>query len=421
MSLQAEVKTTNASADEESCSVPAQARTNGIILQKIECASTVDQRNWDELAERLGGCFSHCYAYGVYESFRSNVVPLFVKAFDQNRECIGIAVGSIESPKYWPFSRFCKSAVIGALPTTRDKSPDLERAIMVALEKELKLRGVFRIHVCSYDSPNSVAVLSSLSYDLHGRVEFYLDLNRPLEDIWKMLKGARRTHIRKATKLGVETRIENDLASLLRLYSFQAESLQRRGILFDPPRGQADAAKALLLDTGRAIVLVSYLGGAPVNAALFGRFGRKAYYLASGATVSGKQSCGPVHLLWTMIEKLKAAGGEVLNLGGVSVALGDEGGVSGLYSFKQDFGATGISQPAGTKIISQMGAGLDSAYAFLHRRWHNFRVTMNLILKGHAPSDSHPRQFASGLTGALSENRDRLLVEEDHSGPDEDH
>src|SRR5260370_37969310 len=128
----------------------------------------------------------------MHESSILNGEPLFVKAFDKSGECVGIVVGTLSSSRMWPFSRYCRTAVLGALPATRDKSPETEHAIMAALENDLRQYGVFRIHVCSYDSPNSAIVLSRLSYHLMDRHEFYLDLMRPLDYIWKNLRGTRR-------------------------------------------------------------------------------------------------------------------------------------------------------------------------------------------------------------------------------------
>jgi hypothetical protein len=339
-----------------------------MLVEKIECRSIVDQCEWDRLAADLGGSFYHCYAYAMLESSRPRVEPLFVNAFDRSGECIGIVVCAVSSPRSWPFSRFCKTAVFGALPATKEKNAELELAMMNILERELRGRGVFQLRICSYESPNSRKVLSALSCELYDRVEFYIDLSRSMDDIWKMLKSARRNDIRKARKLHVESRLDNTMKGIQQLYSFQTESLQRRGILFDPFYTPAERLQTLLLDTNRTKLLVSYRDGVPVNAGLFGLFGGRAYYLASGASRDGYRSCGPVHLLWTMIEMLKADDATTLNLGGVDSPADQERGVKdGLYSFKKDFGGTVIPQPGGFKTISLLGARINSILTLCRR------------------------------------------------------
>jgi hypothetical protein len=339
-----------------------------MLLEKIEYHSNVDQCEWDRLALSLGGSFFHCYAYAKLESSRAREEPLFVNAFDQSGECVGIVVCTVSSPKVWPFSSFCKTAVFGALPATKGRNAELELAMMNMLEKELRRRGVFQIRICSYESPNSPKVLSALSCELYDRVEFYIDLSRSMDDIWKMLKSARRNKISKAIRLGVESRLENTMKGVQQLYGFQTESLQRRDILFDPFYTPAERLQTLLLDTHRASLLVSYSGGVPVNAGLFGLFGGRAYYLASGSSRDGYKCCGPVHLLWTMIEMLKADGAMMLNLGGVAgPAIQERSVTDGLYSFKNDFGGMVIPQPGGFKTISLLGARLDSSLTLYKR------------------------------------------------------
>ena len=329
-------------------------------IGRIECSSAVIQRDWDELTVKLGGSFFHCYAHGMLESARPGVKPLFIKAFDSEGECVGVAVGSVVSPRMWPFSRYSRTVVFGALPATKDQSPVTQRAIMMAVKKKLRRIGIYEISVCSYDSLNSVSVLPPLGYVLKDRFEFYLDLARPLETIWKTLKGARRTDIRKANSLGVETRTDDTITGLRLLDKFEAISAQRHGVAFQAMDAQVESATATLLASGRAVLLVSSHDGAPMNAALFGLFGGRAYYLHSGSSLAGNKCCGPVQLLWTMVEMLQARGSTVLNLGGVTASGRGHTSVDGLYSFKKDFGTTIVYQPAGTKIISQKGAALHS-------------------------------------------------------------
>ena len=325
---------------------------------EIECRSSVDQRHWDDLASEFNGCFFHCYACGIYESYGPHRQPLFVKALDDSGVCIGIAVGRIEWPRFWPFSRFCKRAVFGALPATREKNPDAQLVIMAALEPVLRKIGVCEMHVGAFDSSNSGDVLNRLSYRLRSRSEFYIDLSRPIEEIWNALKPTKRTNIRKAQKLTMRCQVETSLIAIRQFLSLQKESMQRRGIVLTHDEEVAQSSLKDLLESGRAKLLVSYLDGIPVNAGLLGVFGSKAYYLAGGSSPEGNQSRGPVFLFWTAIEMLKNQGGEVLNLGGVSTSNDEESPQEGLYGFKQSFGSTVMPQPAGEKIISRLGAAL---------------------------------------------------------------
>jgi hypothetical protein len=246
-------------------------------IDNIECTYSVDPEQWDTLAMELGGSFHHCHAYAMHESSRPNVTPVFVKAFNQAGECEGIAVGSILCPRFWPTSSYCKGAFFGALPATRNNSAETEQEIMSALTDALYRKGVFEIRFAAYESRNSASVLPSLSYQTKDRFEFYIDLTKPLDELWSSLKPTRRNKIRKATKMGVESRIDNNVGGLALLHRFQGESLQRRGIEFSAESERAEMMNASLLDTERAVLLVSYKDDEPINAALFGYLGGKVY------------------------------------------------------------------------------------------------------------------------------------------------
>ena len=415
-------------------------------IQRIECASAVEPREWDELAARLGGGFFHCHAHVAYESTRPNAKPCFVKAFDERDECVGVAVGTITSPRYWPFSRFCRVATFAALPATREPTADSERAILAALEKELRRQGVFLIHIGSCDSPNSARVLSALSYNVRHRAEFYLDLDRPLGDVWKTLVRECRNKMRKAEKLGVITRVENSASSLSLLYAFQQESLRRHGVEAQIPGDGAQPATLSLLDSGRAELLVSYHAETPISAAMFGIFAGKAYYLLSGSSSAGQENAGPSHLIWTMIERMNRASANVLNLGGATVPTSKDDPAGGVYRFKRDFGTTIITQPAGTKTLSPTGTALNnvlrtsksgrnmlslagrkagSFFRYFYAvpwcvppwGWREFWACFRCLISGNISEGIHPKLFSYAvgrhlnLQYALPLNRGRAAIE----------
>jgi lipid II:glycine glycyltransferase (peptidoglycan interpeptide bridge formation enzyme) len=196
---------------------------------------------------------------------------------------------------------------------------------------------------------------------LSPRFEFYVDLQPSLEEIWAKFKDHRRRNIRKAEKLGVQTRRENTEESFDLLMSFQADSMRRRNVSAPQSPEHVVSARRKQLTSGDVDIFVSYHEGAPVNATLFGVFNNRPYYHVSGSSDDGYQCCGPVHLIWTAIQHYKERGATCLNLGGV---LEDQ---TGLYRFKQDFGATVISQPIGAKRISKVGSSLHKVRALLRR------------------------------------------------------
>lgn len=320
----------------------------------VTCSSTVDAQEWDSLVVRFKGGLFHCHAHAIYSARLSQSQPLFLKVCDDGGECVGLAVGTLSSSRIWPFSRHCKQAIFPALPLSRDGNTDDDRAVLSAVEHELKRRGAFTISTSSYDSSNSRPVLSALGYQTETRSEFIIDLTQDLEAIWKSFDGSRRTDVRRAEKLDVKTRQMNTNEGLELVYHFHAKAMERRGIETGKETRAISLAKEHLLETGRAIILSSFREDEPLCAAMFGRFSDVAYYLISGSSVEGNRNRAPVHMLWTAIKRFKEDGCVVFNMGG---AREDE---LGLHRFKRDFGSKILSEPRGRKILSTFGAVLNA-------------------------------------------------------------
>ena len=96
---------------------------------RITCAREASAQEWDDLAMATGGGYHHCYADVIFQSINEDAEPLFVKAFDDKGQCVGIATGTIAKSHIWPFSRYCKIAMLPSLPATPDHSADAQLAI----------------------------------------------------------------------------------------------------------------------------------------------------------------------------------------------------------------------------------------------------------------------------------------------------
>lgn len=328
-------------------------------IYSIVCTDTVAAEDWDQLATSMKGGLFHSYAYTLYESSLSHTIPLFIKILDGSQRCIGIAAGTLNIPRIWPFSHYCRVASFPSLPATESDNPFVIRMILTSLENYLRRTGVHEIQFASYDSPASAHTLPQLDYHITARNEYLFDLTDELDVIWKTMAPSRRNKIRKAEKYGVQTRLENCERSLQLVGNFHSLSMQRRGIASSPGSPHKIAAQLNLISSGHAYAFVSYRGDEALNADLIGYFAGKAYRLFSGSSDDGNKYCGPVHLIWTAISFFKELGASELNLGGAR-----ENEVS-LRKFKQEFGAIEKAEPNGRKSISRTGTFLSKCRRLL--------------------------------------------------------
>jgi hypothetical protein len=333
----------------------------------VRCALAVDQREWDALVGRMGGSFFHCYAYAAWESALLNARAVFITAADRDGQCIGLAVATCNTPRRWPFSRYCKTVEIGALPACPGNGPDAQAAILGATEDELRRLGVFRIRVNSYGAPHSENVLSLLRYDLADRHEFYVDLQESADAAWRLLTPQRKNKVRKGMKNGLQARPENSREGSHILWRLHAAALARHGVETSAVPGRIEATTRLLVESGRATLLVDYLAGEPVAALMYGVMGAQACTLMAGSNPAGNDAGAPSHLMWAMFELLLKDGISRVSLGGVSADDGDGGSQKGLYMFKKEFGALPVRQPAGFKTIARLGKTLSTVGSAVRR------------------------------------------------------
>jgi hypothetical protein len=339
---------------------PRQFIASARNLLTIQGGFSASRDQWDGLVARLGGSFFHSHAYISYDSALPNTHPFFLRVHDSEGECVGIATGAWVSPRAWPWSRYCREVYLGSLPATGDSEPVSQGRVLEAIEEELARRGVFRLRVCSYNSPASEIILSSLGYEVEERYEFYLDLTGPVEKVWQNVRSERRTKIRKAVKCGLATKEENTLKGLKTLWGLHVEALSRRSIRTGDIPQQLDALKRFLIDTGKARLLINYLENQPASAIMFGVFGDQACTFLAGSTAAGNKVGAPAHVYWSMMELLCQEGVPRINIGG-TIPKGTEAAKDGLFAFKKDFGATPVRQPAGSKVISKLGKRLSWA------------------------------------------------------------
>jgi len=324
---------------------------------KVTISKDVSADKWDEQVTLCGGNYFHTYAYAVYEANKSNITPLFIALLTANGDVSGIAVIHLETPKQWPFSKYCKKASFGALPETINTDDLLP--FMRLIEDELVTLGVFSVFNHAYESRESTNILTALGYTLNERSEFYISLEAIEEEIWSKLKGSRRNKIRKAEKQGVESNFGCTIEDIATLKSMQESALARKGVTVSNNNEVVMRIKDRLVDLDRAVVVTSNVESEAINAGLFGYYNNKAYYIISGSTVDGNKFSGPAHMIWHTIQRFKEMGFKTINLGGVSEE--ESQNQAGLFSFKKDFGAEIVNQPSGQKTLSSVGSLLNKA------------------------------------------------------------
>jgi hypothetical protein len=327
---------------------------------KLTCCNKTNPLIWDKQAAELGGGFFHCHASIVYMAELSGNEPIFFEARDNENRCLGIAAGTIDSSKKWPFSRYCRIALFPATPIA-DGDQDTERWLLENIEQRLRDMGVFKIKFASYHSHNSNRLLLPLGYEISLRHEYEFDLGLDLDDLFRAFHKEKRRQVRKAEKLGVVTREVNTFKGIQLVEYFHDISMQRRGYPNKKTNEKKKKALKKLFKSKKISILISYLNKEPLCGYLLGVFNGHVYGLISGSSDLGNKNYAPVHMRWTGINMFKDQGFNTFSIGGAREK------ESGLRKFKKYFGTIETYQPSGVKIFPGVGSFLAVCRRFVSR------------------------------------------------------
>ena len=194
-----------------------------------------------------------------------------------------------------------------------------------------------------------------------GASSSHLRLSPNVERNWAALRSERRTKIRRAMKQSLTVQLSDKYEDVKTLLNLGRESMLRKGILVKPSDEGSDRLFRNLFETGRAKLVICRHEARPLGAMLFGTFDDRACTLMAGSSQEGNQLAVMPLVYWELIRHLTERKILTLNLGGVSMASGQDPRTNSLYAFKKDFRHRGrCIEPSGSKTFRGPGSGLDA-------------------------------------------------------------
>ena len=197
------------------------------------------------------------------------------------------------------------------------------------------------------DTPQVIPCFKENGYEYSGWKNFLLDLNRPLDDIWRGLKKSRRYGINKAKRKGVIIEEVEDKEYLPIFYNLLKETYKKRNNPLEDI-SNFEATFDILVPKNRAKFFMAKYNEKYVSALLILLFKDNIYmwYLGSSQNKKDLSACPNDLLVWHAIEHGIQNGYRVFDFGG--------GGVpedtSGWVEFKKQFGGKLVNYGRYTKI-----------------------------------------------------------------------
>jgi hypothetical protein len=250
-------------------------------------------------------------------------------------------VGFITAPR-WPLRSLPKIR-FPAYPSTGGDEEPLAAAVGLC-EQAARSRRCVAIEFLGTAQADASAAVRPLGYAVHERAEYIFDLTGGEDALWEGLKRQHRKNVRRSAKKGVEVVRLHSLESVRTLRALQVEVAGRHAVRGDAfalrPLEAYDALHRALIARGLGRVYCASVDGAPVSAALFLTFGRRALSIYSGSNQQGLEAYGEYAMYWQALSELSREGFTELQMGAADLGAEDpDSPAYGLHQFKLGFGA----------------------------------------------------------------------------------
>jgi hypothetical protein len=346
---------------------------------KLTISGNASSEQWNLLVSSLSGCALHTYEWARFSIAPQNQKKLFFEMADNAGDTIAITHGNLNTTRFFGIP-IQKSLSFGCLPAAvnnRSRDETIRRVVRYAQQSNM-VGIVFN----SFGTPGECPVFDEFVFQKKKRWEFVLDINRPIDALWKKLHSKKRNLIRKAQKAGIEVNQGKDISDLLLYRQLALDTWKRKtsqGIQF-PMVAEASYFEKMhksLIDKGLAKLYIASRNGKAVAGAVFVCFGQSAYYMLSSANQDGLRKSGPDLILWSAITDFHNEGFTEFNFGGVSEdeLAGQPLEKSGLFHFKNRFTpeivpaykATLIFQPRRKAIVEKMQSTKKGLFNLIRR------------------------------------------------------
>ena len=174
-------------------------------------------------------------------------------------------------------------------------------------------------------------------------IEFIVDLEKDVDDIFKSMHKKHKKNVRKALECGLKIEYDESLDAFLELRKMQqvsSEKASEKGNRY----GIQDEKFYIktykkVYQNGIGKVLFAKKEGEYIAALAYLAFGKKAVTVRSGSTTKGYETSAMYLLQYELIKLLKAQGFGELNIGGVPAKAADPAHPQhGLYNYKRYYG-----------------------------------------------------------------------------------
>lgn len=180
----------------------------------IEIKDSIDPKKWEEFVVNHlnGNIFQSSHIIDLYKSTK-NYEPISLAAEDsENGEILAVLQAVIIRDSSGLVGSISSRSIINGGPIFLEEKRGLEalKKLLAYYEQSLHNKAIYTQIRNIWNTDNSKSILESLGYKYEPHLNYLIDLNRPIEEIWRDIHKPRRKGINRAEKMGMKIRkIEN--------------------------------------------------------------------------------------------------------------------------------------------------------------------------------------------------------------------
>lgn len=308
----------------------------------VEAHNTFDFTEWRNLILKLNGNAFHLPEILLIDSDPDSLVFL---VFREGSNVIAASVGVSLKQSFLKLLTKSKTLHLPTLPASLSDGDAKQKEIYDSLLRHAQESGYKALEIEPRwgDDFRDIPVFNDFIDS--SLIEFTVDLEKHVDDIFKSMHKKHKKNIRKALECGLKIEHDESLDAFLELRKMQQASSERASekdnrYSIQDKKFYIEAYKKVY-QTGIGKVLFAKKGGERIAALAYLAFGKKAVTVRSGSTAKGYETSAMYLLQYELIKLLKAQGFCELNIGGVPAKSADPAHPQhGLYNYKRYYGGT---------------------------------------------------------------------------------
>jgi serine/alanine adding enzyme len=310
-----------------------------IVPSNYKIATSIEDSKWDDFVYKhpQGNIFQTRFMYEVYLNTKNyQPINLFVSSQDTGQLC-GVLCGVIINESGGILKNFSSHSIIQGGPLILSGYEKLLLPLLVKEYDRLSQRKTLYCEIRNmYDVKQNLDLLKGYIYEDH--LNYLIRLNQPEDILWRKLHRAKKNHINKAMKMGVNIKELNDGESLTIFYRLIKETYNNAKI----PLADYSLFKSafdILSPKGMVKYIVAEYENKTIGAQVFLTYKDTIFAWYLGASKEHLIYHPNEYLTWWVFKWGKANGYKLFDFGGA----GKPGVKYGPRNYKREFGGEEVN------------------------------------------------------------------------------